>query len=195
MPIRTNRGRAAVYRKLWGWPLRSPLHLVATALGVVLVAAVVALLSQHLRHSNAVPVPGGAQPAGQASTGVFVATGPPRTRDSGPTEVPTPAPPAPAALQVAQDWGQAWANHPAGTSNQQWLAGLKPYTTDEFLPVMSSVDPANIPATRVTGPPTAIHSYTSSVEVSLPTDGGVLDITVIQTPQGWRVAGYDKAGN
>jgi hypothetical protein len=60
--------------------------------------------------------------------------------------------------------------------------------------VMASVDPANIPARQVTGPPSAINSYTSSVEVGLPTDGGRLDITVIKTPQGWRVSGYTKAG-
>src|SRR3569833_4694947 len=49
MPIRTNRGRAAVYRRLWGWPLRSPRHLMGTlvflailvtALGIVLPKAV-----------------------------------------------------------------------------------------------------------------------------------------------------------
>ena len=37
MPIRTNRGRVAVYRKLWGWPMRSPQHLIATALVVLAV--------------------------------------------------------------------------------------------------------------------------------------------------------------
>ena len=195
MPIRTNRGRAAVYRKLWGWPLRSPLHLVATALGIVVVAALVALLSQHIRHTGGSSQPsGGAGHGGQAPTAALVATGPPSTRDPGPTEVPTSAAAAPAALQVAQQWGQAWVNHPSGITNQQWLAGLEPYTTDEFLPIMSTVDPANIPATKVTGSPTVVHSYTSSVEVTLPTDNATLDITVIQTPAGWRVAGYNKAG-
>lgn len=38
MPIRTHRGRAAVYRRLWGWPLRSPKHLVGA---VVLIGVVV----------------------------------------------------------------------------------------------------------------------------------------------------------
>ena len=37
MPIRTNRGRAAVYRRLWGWPLRSPRHLVVALIQMVLI--------------------------------------------------------------------------------------------------------------------------------------------------------------
>ena len=46
MPIRTNRGRAAVYRRLWGWPLRSPRHLIGL---VVVVLALVLLLKMRLR--------------------------------------------------------------------------------------------------------------------------------------------------
>ena len=40
MPIRTNRGRAAVYRRLWSWPLRSPNHLIATIVGFAVVIIV-----------------------------------------------------------------------------------------------------------------------------------------------------------
>ncbi|MGH3988463.1 MAG: hypothetical protein ACRDTZ_14280, partial [Pseudonocardiaceae bacterium] len=43
MPIRTHRGRAAVYRTFWGWPVRSPRHLVGTALALVLIAVGVGL--------------------------------------------------------------------------------------------------------------------------------------------------------
>jgi hypothetical protein len=56
------------------------------------------------------------------------------------------------------------------------------------------VDPSNITAHRVTGRATATTSYTNSVRANLPTDGGVLNVTVIKTPQGWRVSGYTKAG-
>src|SRR5699024_5037019 len=40
MPIRTNRGRAAVYRRLWGAPMRSPRHLAVT---VVVLAGLIVL--------------------------------------------------------------------------------------------------------------------------------------------------------
>ena len=35
MPIRTHRGRTAVYRRFWGWPVRSPKHLAGTLLALV----------------------------------------------------------------------------------------------------------------------------------------------------------------
>jgi hypothetical protein len=194
VPIRTNRGRAAVYRRLWGWPLRSPKHLV---LAVVIFAALATAVGLVLPKAATRPPPqpqGSAQRfAGGTSSGP-ASTSPLPTRLDSPLASPTPAAPDPAALSVADAWGRAWVNHPAGMTSQQWLAQLRPYTTDEYLPVMASVDPANIPARQVTGPPSAINSYTSSVEVGLPTDGGRLDITVIKTPQGWRVSGYTKAG-
>ncbi|HEX3646833.1 MAG TPA: hypothetical protein VHV49_00315, partial [Pseudonocardiaceae bacterium] len=71
-------------------------------------------------------------------------------------------------------------------------AQLKPYTTDEFLPQMSTVDVANIDATSVTGQPRVTKSFTSSVEAMLPTNAGNLDITAIDTPTGWLVASYTE---
>ncbi|GDY33131.1 hypothetical protein [Gandjariella thermophila] len=194
MPIRTNRGRAAVYRRLWGWPLRSPKHLV-TALVAVAVLAVVVSVALNKAGVHRVPPPGpaGAQRFAGAPSSATT-TSPLPTRLESPLAAPTSAPPDPAALAVAEAWGKAWANHPAGMTTQQWLAQLAPYTTDEYLPVMASVDPANIPAHRVTGRATAVNSFTSSVQANLPTDGGTLSITVIMTPQGWRVSGYTKAG-
>lgn len=58
------------------------------------------------------------------------------------------------ALETARVWASAWVNHPDGMTSQQWVAGLRPYTTDEFLGVLASVDPSNVPASRVTGPAT-----------------------------------------
>lgn len=199
MPIRTNRGRAAVYRKLWGWPLRSPVHLVVTVLAIALIAAVVALISSNINRgggSGQQAQRPGDQPAGAlpVTAGPPATSGPLPTRQSGPIEVPTPSAASPRALHVARQWAEAWVHHPRGISNARWLAGLRPYTTAEFLPVMKSVDPANIPATKVTGSAKPLHSYTSSVEVRLPTNGGALDITVISTPAGWRVARYSGAG-
>ncbi|MGH3624338.1 MAG: hypothetical protein ACRDQ5_21555 [Sciscionella sp.] len=193
MPIRTNRGRAAVYRKFWGWPLRSPVHLLATVLAVALVAVVIAVLLPNR--------PGGGRAEGSGSTLTTSATptqeqpteSTQQTRLSRPVETPSSAPPAPEALQVAGNWAEAWVNHPNGISNEKWLDGLRPYTTEEYLPVMRSVDPANVPASKVTGAARATSSYTSSAEIVVPTDGGELRLSVIRTPQGWRVAGYTKA--
>src|SRR5439155_18767292 len=96
------------------------------------------------------------------------------TRQTAPAQTPTSAPPAPKAMDTATAWAKAWVTHPEGVTNEQWLNGLKPYTTEERLSVMSTVDPRNIQATEVTGPPTVKTSYTSSVQVTLPPNPGTL---------------------
>ncbi len=210
MPIRTNRGRVAVYRRLWGWPMRSPRHLMITLLVIAAFVLAIGLIIPRLGGSHG-GSPGAAANLGSSSnstqttqnigqggspqtTKTPTTSSSPPTRLSAPTQSPTTAAAAPAALDVASTWAKAWVNHPQGISNQQWLDGLRPYTTEEQLAVMNTVDPVNIRATAVTGTPTVTSSYTSSVEVTVPTNGGILKITVIATPQGWRVAGYDQAG-
>jgi hypothetical protein len=116
----------------------------------------------------------------------------PPVRPLTPTELPLSQAPA-AALQTAASWSAAWVNHPEGTTTQQWLAGLRPYTTDEYLGVLGNVDPGNVPATRVTGPPTPTRVSPSSVQVKVPTDTLTLVVLVVDTDAGWRVAGYDRA--
>lgn len=203
MPIRTNRGRAAVYRKLWGWPLRSPRHLAVAAFVAVLLITAAGVVIPRLTGAS-----GGAATAGTggASTPATegMAPGAPRpggtggvatslpTRVASPTLTPSSAPPAPEAVQVAKDWAAAWVNHPEGTTAEQWLAGLRPHTTEEYMAVMDSVDPANVPARQIAGEPEVVLSHPKSVEVEVPTDGPRLRLTVIQTDRGWRVANYEQ---
>lgn len=215
MPIRTNRGRAAVYRRLWGWPMRSPRHLVATALVIGAIVLFVGLIVPRITGSHdaspgaanlngsstsqGTPAPGTGSGQGGAAPvpGAGQTTVPPSsslpTRQTAPAQTPTSAAPAPKALEVVTLWAKAWVNHPEGVTTEQWLNGLKSYTTEEQLAVMSTVDPRNIQATQVTGDPTVKISYTTSVEAIVPTNAGSLDITVIATPQGWRVAKYEQA--
>ncbi|MCU1686122.1 MAG: hypothetical protein JWQ81_6861 [Amycolatopsis sp.] len=203
MPIRTNRGRAAVYRRLWGWPFRSPKHLagVLIVLAVVVVTAGIVLpnvLGSNNPSNNAQPQPNfGTTPVPGSSevnlTAVPSATTSLPTRLTGPQETPTSAAPSTDGLTVAKEWATAWVNHPGGITSQQWLDGLRPFTTDEFLPRMSTVDPRNIEASKVTGNPVVVTSYTSSLKVTIPTDGPKLSITVSQTPNGWRVSDYGQA--
>lgn len=198
MPIRTNRGRAAVYRRLWGWPLRSPRHLVGTLVFLaILITALGIVLPKVVgkQQAKAAPSTGPTTSIHTTPPGV-AAPGPTSnlpTRLSAPLATPTTAAPNSDAVRVAKEWAAAWVNHPAGITSEQWLAQLKPYTTEEYLPVMASVDPANIPATKVTGEPVVGTSYTSSVQLTIPTDGPKLSITVVTTNAGWRVADYDQA--
>jgi hypothetical protein len=197
VPIRSPRGRSAAYRALWQWPLRSPARLGFTAV-VVLVAvgtAVAGLGALRL-------------PAGSAGTGGAAATSTPPSGGgyTAPSAPPTVLPPVPdlvpsslplsaapqAALSVAARWSAAWVNHEPGTTGEQWVAGLRPFTSDEYLGVLAGVDPANIPATKVTGEPRAVRVAARSVQVQVPTDALTLTVLVVSTEDGWRVAGYDK---
>lgn len=196
MPIRTNRGRAAVYRRLWGFPLRSPRHLVATVVAVaVLVIGIGVVIPRLLGpHGGIGPAAAGSSSSTQPVATSDSASSPLSTRLTAPLVQPTSAPPSPEALNVAEQFVRAWANHPAGITNAQWLDGLRPYTTEEYLNAqMTTVDPVNIPATKVTGDPAVVASYTSSVQVLVPTDGPKLSVTVSRTSDGWRVSGYDQA--
>ena len=177
MPIRTHRGRSAVYRQVWGWPLRSPRHLAAALVGLLAVAVVLAAVL------SALSSPGQRGPA----TGSEL----PAAGEAG--AVAAPAAP-PEALAIARRWAQAWVHHPDGITAEQWTEQLRPHTTEEYLPVLRSVDPANIPSRAVTGPPRAVSVTAGSVQVDVPTDGALLRLTVIRTAVGWRVAGYERAG-
>ena len=206
MPIRTNRGRAAVYRRLWGWPMRSPRHLTIVACVVAVLVIAIGIIVPQVTGSNDRPSGAAAETTGSSSTKPGLPGGTTTTpgatggttsslptRITSPPETPKSAAPKPAALDTADSWAKAWVNHPDGTTNQQWLDGLRPFTVEEYLNTeMATVEPANIVATKVTGEPQAVESYTSSVKVKLPTDDGDLLITVIQTPDGWRVNYYEQ---
>ncbi|MPY79672.1 MAG: hypothetical protein GEV04_14615 [Actinophytocola sp.] len=198
MPIRTHRGRAAVYRRIWGAPLRSPKHLVVTV--VILVAIVTGigfLLPKMLPGVDQSSISTAASRATQTDTEDAVptaeSTAPTETRLTEPPMTRTSAPAEPGALRVVSKWARAWVTHPDGISNEKWLRGLAPFTTAEYLPVMKSVEPDNIPATKVTGEPKVVESYTASVVTDVPTDGPTLRITAVKTGAGWRVSSYGKA--
>lgn len=190
MPIRTHRGRAAVYRRLWGWPLRSPKHLV---LAVVLFGAAATAIGLLLPNT---PSPARITPGAVSSVRAPATPSPaPATTASPPTisvplGTPPPTKPDPQGLAVVSDWGMQWVNHPPGTSQQEWLDRLRPLTTDEWIASMQSIDPATVPTT-VTGPPQPVSSTASSMQVRLPTNQGDVQVSLVNTPQGWRVANYE----
>jgi hypothetical protein len=201
MPIRSPRGRGAAYRPLWQWPLRSPVRLVGCVVVLIGIAVAGNLLVGNVFQGRA------------SSGGIFADTGPSAPEPAAPgapavRQAPTRLPPVPelapprlpdsaappAALTVATRWTRAWAHHPTGTTPASWVNGLRPYTTDEYLGVLSSVDPGNVPATRVTGPARAVLVSPNSVRVEIPTDA--VDLVVLVVNSGgreWKVAGYDRA--
>lgn len=200
MPIRTNRGRAAVYRRLWGWPLRSPRHLVASIVGVTVLVATISVVIP-----NAIKPRQGGGTAGTTSTVVTGGSGGNQvgvlptatstalpTKAQSPTAAPTSAPVNPNAQLVADMWVDAFsAFEPGKTTKEQWLAGLKPHTSNELFPRLESVEPANVPAV-IDQPVKAIKSFTESAEFEARLEDGKLLVTVVKLPEGWRVHDWTK---
>ncbi|HTF49100.1 MAG TPA: hypothetical protein VK735_16770 [Pseudonocardia sp.] len=201
MPIRTPKGRGAAYRPLWQWPLRSPARLIGCL--VVLVALVIVansafgLLSGRTGGTPGIFSGGSTQPTSAATPTAEAAPAEPTRLPPVPELTPRTLPPSQApraALAAAIRWTEAWARHPAGTTTQSWVTALRPYTTDEYLGVLSTVDPSNVPATRVTGPARAVLVSPHSVRVEVPTDAVTLVVLVVNTAgTEWKVAGYDRA--
>lgn len=197
MPIRTNRGRAAVYRRLWGWPLRSPRHLVASIIiFALLVVAIGVVIPKLLDRQPRTPVAAGpsssVQPnqVGQLpSSGVSLPTKLPP-----PTNAASAAPPAADAQLIAELWADNWIKPPPDNDVNKWLAQLRPYTTEEFLAQMATVDPKNVPD-KITKGVTPKRSTVSSADFEIVTDAGKVVITLIKlSPTNeWRVNGYTKA--
>src|SRR5215470_1002919 len=117
MPIRTNRGRAAVYRRLWGFPLRSPRHLAGTITFLAILVTALGIVLPKVMGKPATATPGGASATSSAAPTTGVAAPVPSTetlptRLSSPLLTPTSAPPNPEAVDVAKQWATAWVNHP-----------------------------------------------------------------------------------
>jgi hypothetical protein len=198
VPIRSPRGRSAAYRVVWQWPLRSPVRLGLTLAAVLLVAVGVTFGLALLRGPEpasplTAPTTG---PTGSDAGGAPAGTLPSRS-GSAPAGPPAASPlplsqAPPEALDAAERWTRAWVRPAEGTSVREWLEGLRPLTTEEYLGVLGAVDPENIPASRVTGEPAAVRVAERNVQVEVPTDAVTLRVLVVDTESGWRVAGYDR---
>ncbi|ALG06782.1 hypothetical protein [Kibdelosporangium phytohabitans] len=209
MPIRTNRGRAAVYRKLWGWPLRSPRHLVVAGLFLLAIILFIAYIVPRLTGGSQSAQPPatttsskpGSTPRSPTPTQGAPGVVPPAAQGGSQpsqtltetrqpvSENKTPAKADPSALDAALKWAEAFTNHPDNVKPEDWLNQLKAYTTDEYFgATLSKVDPKSVAQSRVRGGPVpTADSYTSSVTVDIPTDVKKLRLTLVKTDDGWRV--------
>lgn len=202
MPIRSPRGRAAAYRALWQWPLRSPARLAVTGVAVLVVVLGVSTALTAINPPTPTPTgavtgsttaPGTTRTSRPASSGAPVPTALPPVAELTPSSLPVSSAPA-AALEAAARWSAAWVRPPDGTPAADWIEGLRPFTTEEYLGVLGTVDPGAVPATVVTGPARAVRVAVSSVDVEVPTDALTLLVLVVRTENGdWRVSGYDRA--
>ncbi|MGH3873315.1 MAG: hypothetical protein ACRDSR_17710 [Pseudonocardiaceae bacterium] len=174
--------------------MRSPKHLAGTVLVLVVIAVGIGLAMPDSTAGPVRPAPSGgarANPVPPVSRMTVV----PGPAVGGPARVPVAGAPAPdAALAVARSWVQAFLTVPKGIDSARWVEQLRPYTTDELLPELRSVDPANVPAAKIIGAPRTVSTSVTSAEVDVPTTGVVMRLLLVATPSGWRVAGYQRVG-
>ena len=193
MPIRTHRGRAAVYRTFWGWPLRSPRHLAGAGLVLAVIAAGLALALPDDGPGPATAAPSSTareNPFDPASRAQLPGV---RPADPGPTR--SRPPDAPAEVRgVAEAWVRAFLNAPDGITAAQWAEQMRPYTTEEIFPVIQSIDPANVPEAQVIGDPRTVSSGAGKAEVDVSTTAVVVRLLLVPTPAGWRVASFEQVG-
>jgi hypothetical protein len=112
---------------------------------------------------------------------------PPATGDTadGPNAPVIIAPPAP-ATGAALSFVHAWAR--PGLDQPVWFAGLRRLVTPEYARLLAATDPANVPAHTVTGAPVAQSSTTQALITDVPTDAGIVRVTVIPISGRWLVA-------
>lgn len=106
-----------------------------------------------------------------------------------------PARVAPAAATasptvVAERWARQWFAHP---DPQSWIDGLQPFTTQEYLGLLGTVDVAQLPSGEVAGGAQLVSQQASSATVTVPTSALTLRVETVRTPQGWRVASADRS--
>jgi hypothetical protein len=119
----------------------------------------------------------------------------PTTGDDGLTS-PEP-PPEPATgprtakpLAVARAFASAWLRH-QDVSAEEWHAGLLPHSTEDLTERLAGVDPAGVPADRITGELAIIPRGADFVDVTVPVDSGRLLLRLIAPEGRWLVDGVD----
>ncbi|WP_433121932.1 hypothetical protein [Micromonospora sp. CA-246542] len=128
--------------------------------------------------------------AGAADTSPTAAGERPGTDDHGHDPVPVKPPPAAQAAPVVVAFAAAWAR--PDLPADAWWRGVSRMCDDGFAQALRSVDPARVPATRVTGRPVAKQGPSGDTAVyEVATDAGALTVTLGVIEGRWRVTGND----
>lgn len=116
--------------------------------------------------------------------------------DDGVEDGPSAAEPKPSLrpgaaqpVRVARDFLDAWLR--SDLPADRWHAGLSPYATPALAAKLDGVDPAGVPAQRVTDEPTVIPRSTDATAVRIPVDSGTVELRLVVTGGRWLVDGVD----
>jgi hypothetical protein len=138
------------------------------------------------------PAPSGVTADVPSAAHTVTASGQPDDGIDAPESPPAPSTSAgaPTPQQLATRFLTAWLRH-SNVTPDAWYAGLKPYLTTRLAGELDRVDPAGVPASRITGPVTLIDHGTDFVEASIPVDSGTVTLRLLATDGRWLVDGID----
>ncbi|MEH0984715.1 hypothetical protein [Micromonospora sp. CPCC 205556] len=101
-----------------------------------------------------------------------------------------PRAPVAAAAPAAAAFATAWARPRLDAAS--WLNGVTPLCVPRFAAQLRTVDPANLPASRITGRPKATYPIRGGGgQFAIPTDRGTLLVSVADVKGRWLVTGND----
>lgn len=183
--------RTSIWSRALRWPLWSWRNLTLTA------AAALVLLALAGRLTNGVG-PAAANPPPPPNT--TVATAPTVTNSSpspitptatasttaAPTRSSSPHADPGSPVQVAAAFVTAWVTTAGGQGH--WLAGMKPWATPGLVASFTGTDPAQVPATRLTGDAALKSTHGTTAAVTVPTDGGRVLVQLVVQAGAWKAA-------
>ncbi|MFJ3630458.1 hypothetical protein ACIPQ3_30640 [Streptomyces albidoflavus] len=171
------------------WALDRPVRLAAVAAATVAAAVVLGMCSADPNShagADAKPTPA---PTAPSSTPPSTAPAP------APADVDTADPAA-----VASTFVDAWAagrslSDPADPDQwAKWYARAGQHCTDRCGATLASVDPARVPATRVTGDARVTYDRDTRHEVAVPTDAGDVSVRLVRDAptDPWTVESWEQ---
>jgi hypothetical protein len=95
------------------------------------------------------------------------------------------------AAEVATGFTTAWAR--PSLAPELWWRGVSRYAEPGYARLLHTVDPANVPATRVTGTARVVTTEAGLVVLDVPTDTGLCRVTVADASGTgeWKVATHN----
>ncbi|MFF5174085.1 hypothetical protein ACFY3U_15765 [Micromonospora sp. NPDC000089] len=105
-------------------------------------------------------------------------------------QAPRTRPGEPTPEQAASRFTTAWLGGPAETA-ARWQEKLRPLSTPGLTEKLAGVDPAGVPAEKVTGAPTLLPRTESFAEVFVPLESGRLRLELVAPDGRWLVDAVD----
>lgn len=173
------------------WPLWSWRNLTVTGAALLALLAVLGRATDGEPSSSALSSP---QPS-TTTTPTTTGTPPPaapslRTSAVPPSTMPVSVAPG-SATDVATAFVTAWA---AGAKDgDSWRAAMSRWASPDLLRSLEGTNPDQVPADHVVGEASLANASGKAAAVMVPTDGGLVAVSLVKAGAGWRVSSIAPA--